>query len=249
MHKTILTLAAALAALTVFAAPAGAATPFTAGQGNGARIAADPDGNGHVVWGIPSRGGQPAKVGYCRIPAGGSACNVTKEFAFYSPPGQVAQADPLDVTVHAPRPMEVLIFASCTSCGDGGPVDHVYGWQSTTSGVNWAPPSFTVAAPTGESGLLGTTPTAAGLQNGALWLVGHQPLRSRPARATRRSCSRSRAWPRTASRRWALVTSTPRASRTLLSKEAFNRSSSTPRATATRSSTRSTVPERWTARR
>ena len=46
--------------------------------GQRARIAADPDGNGHVVWGIPSRGGQPAKIGYCRIPAGGSACDITQ---------------------------------------------------------------------------------------------------------------------------------------------------------------------------
>jgi hypothetical protein len=172
VQKLFLTAALAVAALTAMAAPAGAATPFTVGQGNGARMVADSDGIGHVVWSIPSRGGAPAGVGYCRIPVGGSACDVTKVFEYPSAPGQVAQADPLDISIHAPRPMEILIAGSCTSCGDGSPADQVYMWQSTTSGVSWNPPPFTVAAPTGGGGFLGSTPTTAGLSPGALWVCG-----------------------------------------------------------------------------
>ena len=140
---------------------------------------------GHVVWGIPSRGGQPAKIGYCRIPAGGSACDVTKEFAFPSAPGQVAQADPLDVTVHAPRPLEVLIFGSCTGCGDGGTRRSRLSAGSRRRAAQLAPrrsPSPRRPAKLGCS----TTPTAAGLQP-ALCGSDDQPRSSRPARATRRS--------------------------------------------------------------
>ena len=164
MHKITLTVAAALAALFALAAPAGAATPFTVGQGSGAKIVADPDGYGHVVWGIPSRDGQPAKIGYCRIPPGGGACDKTNELVYPSATGQVAAADPLDVSVYAPRSLEVIIAGSCTGCGDGSAADHVYMWQSTTSGAEFHP------APWTDQGFLGTSPTAAGIQSGGLWL-------------------------------------------------------------------------------
>lgn len=159
MHKITLTVAAALAALIALAAPAGAATPFTAGTGSGARIAADQDGYGHVVWGIPAKSGEPAKVGYCRIPPGGSACDVSKELPFPSASGQVAQGDPLDVAVYTPRAMEIVVVGSCTSCGDGSPVDHVYRWVSTTSGAGFS-----------SEFQLGTTPTSAGMQTGGSWM-------------------------------------------------------------------------------
>ena len=77
---SISVLVAAVCLVAAQAAPA--ATPFTVGQGAGAHIVVSTDGSGHVVWGIPARGGTPAKIGYCHLPAGASACDVTQEFNF-----------------------------------------------------------------------------------------------------------------------------------------------------------------------
>ena len=62
----------ALGALLALAPATQAATPFTAGTGNGHDLAVGSDGTGHVVWNIDEAEDQ---VGYCRIPAGGTACD------------------------------------------------------------------------------------------------------------------------------------------------------------------------------
>ena len=75
MAKLLITAVVAAAALAcAFAPGAFAATPFTAGQGGGVHIVTSSDGAGHVAWVIPARGADPAKVAYCHIPPGGSAC-------------------------------------------------------------------------------------------------------------------------------------------------------------------------------
>ncbi len=153
------TIAATAVALACAAAPASAATPFTVGQGSGVHVVAGGDGAGHVAWGIPARGSTPAKIGYCHIPPGGSACDVRHEFDYGVAPGQVAQADPVDVTIHSPSAPKVLIFGACTACGDGAGVDHIYRWYSTTSGTGFSPEL-----------MLGTTPTSVGLQADGAWI-------------------------------------------------------------------------------
>src|SRR5205085_6288586 len=97
--KLSISAAMASAVLAAAAPAAPAATPFTVGQGAGPHVVVSSDGTGQLVWGIPARGATPAKVGYCHLPPGASACDVTQEFDFPGAPGQVATIDPLSITV------------------------------------------------------------------------------------------------------------------------------------------------------
>ena len=142
------------------ASPAPAATPFTAGQGGPPKLAVGADGRGHVAWGIPARAGQPARVGYCRIPAGASACDVTLTLD-YPASGDVPQADPVDVAIAVPSATKIVITGSCVSCGGETGTDRIHAFVSTDGGTSFAAPAF-----------LGVTPTTAGLQDGGLWLDG-----------------------------------------------------------------------------
>ena len=60
-------------------ATAQAATPFTAGSGAAPTVAVGSDGTGHVVWETTE---EDAKVGYCRVSAGGGSCNRTELLEF-----------------------------------------------------------------------------------------------------------------------------------------------------------------------
>ena len=78
----------------------------------------------------------PAKVGYCHIPAGGSACDShAGSSTSRRPPGRSRRWTRSKVTIHraalarAPDPRLV------PGCGDGSAVDHVYTWGSTTNGT------------------------------------------------------------------------------------------------------------------
>src|SRR5215210_7778749 len=92
-----------------------AATPFTAGTGNGHDVAVGSDGKGHVVW---LEEGSPDRVHYCRVPAGATACEIERFLTF---PGISPNADSLSphVQVFAPAPFKVVVLAHCTQCPDG----------------------------------------------------------------------------------------------------------------------------------
>ena len=140
------------------AAPASAATPFAVGKGAAPKIAVGPDGRGHVAWVIPQQTGQPSHIGYCRIPAGGVACDATATIDFPTS-GDVPYSDPNDLEIAVPSATKVVITAACGSCAGVAPVvDRIYAMVSTDGGATF----------TGQ--FLGSTPTAAGLQEGGLWL-------------------------------------------------------------------------------
>lgn len=155
------------AAALLIAAPAaaGAATPFTAGTGVNPRIAVSPNGTGHVVWGIPRDGVNPARVGYCRIPAGASACDRTETINYPVSLGDVAESGG-HVTVHAFSDTTIEIYGACYECGSGGgAVDRIQGWQSVNGGTSFG------AVPE-----LGTTPTTTGIGQDGIRLPGGGPF-------------------------------------------------------------------------
>lgn len=149
MRRTAIPLALALAALMP-AAVADAATPFTVGQGVNPRIAVSPNGTGHVVWGIPSRNGASAAIGYCRIPAGASACD--RSFTLGYPGGAGLQSTG-NVTVQAESDTRIRIVGSCFNCAGSGLTESIHRF-TTNNGGDTAP----LAEPA-----LGATPTTAGM--------------------------------------------------------------------------------------
>ena len=152
---------AVLVAATALPGVAAAATPFPVGQGGPPQIVVGPDGRGHVVWGIAQQAGQPARIGYCRLPAGADACDVTKTLDFPAA-GDVPAADPPQIELTVPSASKVVVTWSCTSCaGVATPFARIYALTSTDGGASFAAPVF-----------LGSTPTAAGTQGGGLWLDG-----------------------------------------------------------------------------
>jgi hypothetical protein len=126
--------AAAVMALAS-AAPALGATPFSAGIGTGHDLAVGSDGTGHVVW-IRDDGTED-EVPYCRVPAGGSACD--GESTILEFPDTTASNPDSFGTAHvfAPAPNKVVVVVSCTQCGTGGVPDRTYSWTSINNGVTF----------------------------------------------------------------------------------------------------------------
>src|SRR5215210_4505198 len=140
------------AALTA-AGPAVAATPFTAGTGDGHDVAVGPDGTAHIVWVIQD----PAddKIGYCRVPAGGTACD--SESTVLNFPDVPATADAQGrAQVFAPGGGTVVIVAACTQCPTGDVGTDTYRWSSANNGVTFPTSSTPVGslAPGGEGSRL-----------------------------------------------------------------------------------------------
>jgi hypothetical protein len=126
-----------IGALLALAPAAMAATPFTAGVGHGHDIAVGSDGTGHVVW---LNDADPADgLNYCRVPAGGSACDSESGGLPFPGPTLSAQATG-DAQVFTPAANKVVILASCWSCGPGGITDRTYRWISTDNGVDFTGP-------------------------------------------------------------------------------------------------------------
>ena len=127
-------LAAASACLAlIVAAPAMAATPFTAGTGAGHDIAVGSDGTAHVAW--LNEEGSDERVQYCRIPAGGSACDAASQFLDFSG----AASDALgQVQVFAPEVGMIVILAGCTQCT--GVSELAFRWISTNNGSMFGSP-------------------------------------------------------------------------------------------------------------
>ena len=111
-----------------------AAAPFTAGAGQEPSIAVGTDGTGHVAWMVAqTTDDSHAGVGYCRIPAGATACNKSVTFRF--PDGLDANAAG-QVKVFAPAPNKVVIVAACWNCPDI--TNRTFRYESITNGESWA---------------------------------------------------------------------------------------------------------------
>jgi hypothetical protein len=129
-------LAAAVAVSLTCAAPALGATPFTGPtSGSGWDLAVGSDGTGHAVW-LTDEAGD--RVQYCRVPAGGSACDGESGLLSF-PSGAAANAGE-DAQVFTPAANKVVILASCWQCGAGGVADRVWRWISTNNGVDFGAP-------------------------------------------------------------------------------------------------------------
>ena len=134
--RTLTALAAATAATLACAAPAVAATPFSGPTtGSGWDLAVGADGTGHAAW-LTDEAGD--RVQYCRVPAGGSACD--GESALLSFPGGAAAEAGYDAQIFTPAPNKIVIFASCYVCGAGGAADRSWRWISTDDGANFGAP-------------------------------------------------------------------------------------------------------------
>jgi hypothetical protein len=121
----------ALGALLALAPATQAATPFTAGNGNGHDLAVGSDGTGHVVWNTDEGAD---RVGYCRIPAGGTACDSESTFLPF-PTVEPASSSGDHAQVFTPAPDKVVILASCTQCPGTG--DRTYRFISTDNGASF----------------------------------------------------------------------------------------------------------------
>jgi hypothetical protein len=138
MTRTLAAVAAVSLVALACASPALGATPFTAGSGTGHDLAVGSDGVGHLVW-IRVDGGED-DVFYCRVPAGGSACDgesIGLEFADVGAPVPNSFGS---AQVFAPAANKVVVVASCTQCGAGGLPDRTYRWVSINNGVDFTGP-------------------------------------------------------------------------------------------------------------
>jgi hypothetical protein len=123
--------------LLALAPAADAATPFTAGNGHGHDLAVGSDGTGHVVWLQDESPGD--RVHYCRVPAGGSACD--SESTILSFPGATSGANANgDAQVFASAANRIVILASCWNCNVAGTLDRTYRWISNNNGVDFGAP-------------------------------------------------------------------------------------------------------------
>jgi hypothetical protein len=136
MTRTPVALIATTVALLIMAAPAAAATPFTGPTaGSGWDLVVGGDGSGHAAWVTDEPGD---RVQYCRIPAGGSACDAESDLLAF--PGGAAAEGGEDVQVFTPAANKVVILASCYLCGAGGASDRTWRWISTNNGVSFSGP-------------------------------------------------------------------------------------------------------------
>jgi hypothetical protein len=122
------------AALLALAPAASAATPFTAGVGHGHDVAVAGDGTGHVVWLQDEDPGD--RLHYCRVPAGGAACDSESTALSFPGPTMTANATG-DAQVFTFAPNKVVILASCWSCATGGITDRTFRWISTDNGASF----------------------------------------------------------------------------------------------------------------
>ena len=162
MTRTFVAVVAAALAALACAVPAGAATPFNAGVGSGWDLAVDSAGTGHAVWVTDETGD---RVQYCRVPAGGTACDAESDYLSF-PSGTNANVSD-DAQVFTPAPNKVVIAASCYVCGPVvGATDYTYRWVSTNGGVSFAAP-FLVGDDmqlNGQAGWIDSSSTLLGVE-------------------------------------------------------------------------------------
>jgi hypothetical protein len=130
--RTRIPLLALVAGVVLALAPAAnAATPFTAGTGQGHDLAVGSDGKGHVAWIVE---GADDRVAYCRVPAGGSACELMS-FLDFAGPGSSSPSP--HVQVFTPAAGKVVVLAACTQCPSGETDTKTYRFTSLTNGSSW----------------------------------------------------------------------------------------------------------------
>lgn len=129
--RTPLLALTATIALLALAPAAQAATPFTAGTGGGHDLAVDSDGTGHLVW-LTDEAAD--RIGYCRVPAGGAACDSESTFLTF-PAAPTASSSGDHAQVFTPAPGKVVILASCNACGGSG--DRTYRFSSPDNGASF----------------------------------------------------------------------------------------------------------------
>ncbi|MBX5441071.1 MAG: hypothetical protein IRZ32_06030 [Solirubrobacteraceae bacterium] len=163
-----------LLGVLALAAPASAA-PFTAGTGHDAQVAVGPDGTGHVTW-LTDVGGD-GRVAYCRVPAGGEACERTEVLAFPTAGGN-AQSVHSTPQVFVPSDERVVLVASCWNCGAGGITNRTFQWTSTDGGASFGPPVERARGliADGQGALLPETDTLLIVGGGKLQAIGDAPL-------------------------------------------------------------------------
>jgi hypothetical protein len=151
MSRTLVALLVTATAM-VIAAPATAATPFTAGTGSGHDLAVGSDGTAHLAW-VTNE--VDDRVGYCRVPAGGTACD--GESGFFNFPDVSATASAQGaVQVFAQEANNVRILATCTQCPSGDTSNNTFRWTSTDNGVTFpAVAEVGALAFSGQSGYIG----------------------------------------------------------------------------------------------
>jgi hypothetical protein len=176
----IVPLVAALAAMLISAPAASPATPFSAGAGHDPQVAVGPSGTGHVVWMTGGPAGD--RVGYCRVPQGGAACQRSELFAF---PGTSAANGGQVAQVFAPDADRVIVLGSCWNCGAGGITDRIFLWSSTDGGA-----TFSSAVEAGRGMLLGGQAAFVnlnlwvGIGGGELVGMGSSPIPTAPVQFT-----------------------------------------------------------------
>jgi hypothetical protein len=163
-RRIALVLATAAAAALAGAAPALGATPFTGPtQGQGWDLAVGSDGTGHAVWRTDEAGD---RVQYCRVPAGGSACDGESDLLSF-PNGAAANAQG-SAQVFTPAANKVVILASCWQCGGppAGTTDRVFRWISNNNGVSFsaAPTEVGRIAMNGQAAYLNTPDIGLGTE-------------------------------------------------------------------------------------
>src|SRR5688572_23538341 len=139
-------------AVLALAPAASAATPFTAGTGGGVDLAVGSDGKGHVVWTTDEA---DDRIGYCRVPAGGMACELTQFLPF---PGAASQSPSPHPQVFTPAANKVVVLASCTQCTTTS-TDTYRFISATTNGTTFAAPikvGDTTAQMNGQSAYVNT---------------------------------------------------------------------------------------------
>jgi hypothetical protein len=130
--RTWLLALVAIGTALALAPAAAAATPFTAGTGSGHDLAVGSDGTGHLVWNTEEAAD---RIGYCRIPAGGSACDSESTFLSF-PAGTSPSSTGDHAQVFTPAANKVVILASCTQCT--GTASRTYRFISTNNGVDFS---------------------------------------------------------------------------------------------------------------
>lgn len=140
-------LAVATTCLAAATAPALGATPFTAGTGDGFDMAVGYDGTAHVVWRTSEA---DDRIGYCRVPAGGSACDSESTFLNYPDGASATASGQGDLQVFVPETGMIVIYAACTQCPSGDTSTNVYRLISSDNGV-----TFPVTALVGDISMSG----------------------------------------------------------------------------------------------
>jgi hypothetical protein len=176
MGTTRSLLATSVLYLALATTPAFAATPFSAGTGFGHDLAVGGDGTGHVVF---ISDNEPAdRVNYCRVPAGGSACDSESTVLDFPGPAPDAFSINSEAQIFTPAVNKVVILAPCFGCGIGGATDRIWRWISTDNGANFTQPAVEVGRNMGligQSAYLNTGEIALGVEGGLFQAMDNPP--------------------------------------------------------------------------